>query len=161
MAAQGGHKVGRETRLGFGLVSWSFDYESAATICPPPSTLSTACATTTTTSVLCHEATTQIQLPANLIVLVAEPRKRPGRAEEEGQGAVSASSGRWRRHPMKHETLAHLQQFPLLFFLLLCLIFLIPLSRVFAFCHASQNFMKWNLLKSSLSICHVSSTKTY
>lgn len=34
MAARGGHKVGRETRLGFGLVSWSFDYESAATICP-------------------------------------------------------------------------------------------------------------------------------
>lgn len=31
---------------------------------------------------------------------------------------MSASSGRWRRHPMKHETLAHLQQFRLFFFLL-------------------------------------------
>lgn len=87
MAEQGGHKVGRETRLGFGLVSWSFDYESAATISqrprPAPSQLTTACATTTTTywSVLCRQATTQIQLPANLIVLVAEPRKRPGKEE--------------------------------------------------------------------------------
>lgn len=92
MAEQGGHKVGRETRLGFGLVSWSFDYESAATISqrprPAPSQLTTACATTTTTywSVLCRQATTQIQLPANLIVLVAEPRKRPGK-EERGRGA--------------------------------------------------------------------------
>lgn len=88
MAEQGGHKVGRETRLGFGLVSWSFDYESAATISqrprPPSSPLTTASATTTATtywSVLCRQATTQIQLPANLIVLVAEPRKRPGREE--------------------------------------------------------------------------------
>lgn len=168
MAEQGGHKVGRETRLGFGLVSWSFDYESAATISqhprPPPSLLTTACATTTTTywSVLCRQATTQIQLPASLIVLVAEPRKRPGKEEGGGQGEVSASSGRWRRHPMKHETLAHLQQFRLFFCsLVLFLIFLIPLSRVFAFCHASQNFMKWNLLKSCYGICHVSSTKTY
>lgn len=92
MAEQGGHKVGRETRLGFGLVNWSFDYESAATISqcprPAPSLLTTACATTTTTywSVLCRQATTQIQLPANLIVLVAEPRKLPGR-EERGRGA--------------------------------------------------------------------------
>lgn len=92
MTEQGGHKVGRDTRLGFGLVSWSFDYESAATISqrprPAPSQLTTACATTTTTywSVLCRQATTQIQLPANLIVLVAEPRKLPGR-EERGRGA--------------------------------------------------------------------------
>lgn len=52
MGEQGGHKVGRETRLGFGLVSWSFDYESAATISqrprPAPSQLTTASATTTT-----------------------------------------------------------------------------------------------------------------
>lgn len=86
MAEQGGHKVGRETRLGFGLVSWSFDYESAATISqrprPPSSQLTIASATTTTYwSVLCRQATTQTQLPANLIVLVAEPRKLPGREE--------------------------------------------------------------------------------
>lgn len=170
MAEQGGHKVGRETRLGFGLVSWSFDYESAATISqrprPSPSQLTTACATTTTTywSVLCRQATTQIQLPANLIVLVAEPRKLPGR-EERGRGARGSECEQRALAPASNEAwnfsaLATVSSF---FFcsLLLFLIFLIPLSRVFAFCHASQNFMKWNLLKSCYGICHVSSTKTY